>query len=595
MHGDLKPTNVLLKSAAPGSSEEPRGGGGGAFLAEQQQQAATAAAAASSLPSFASSSSSSSSPSEALRAAAASAAHPAALDASRADARSFTCKLCDFGLSRLVDVTVQTYVSTLHYGTIAYQPPEVLRTGRMSRASDAYAFGLIALEIATGEKVSWFFFCFEASERVRSERKKKSLCLSLPVDLLPRRFRYSLALPALQLTFSPFPPLYLHCTKKKHLESRSPARPSARSSMASSMPMPGPRCRPGSRRATQPLSARAGPRRLRTGRRSPVSCGSFRTCCGRRWPRGPRPRRRQRPSPPPRRLRQQEEQRRRPFLLCLCSNSSRFTSSPSRRGTAARRAAGAPRALRRREMEEKREREWGGEEKIPFFFLSSRSFCSLSPLLSTLCPSFLLLLLLFNSNLSSFYFPRERERERKRERETTSSLVIPSPPSPPRPRLPDKSFCSSFSLHCLFPLNNIFMLIFFHHRGTAADITLLLRRLSLRPLGGEEAKTEERKLLISQRNNPQNNENPKSRTVPRARFYLPFRGFPRFDSSGGGNLFLFLGSVGGRKDRGGGNISCFFFFFAAAADVDATALGGTFHRLFLSPFPFFVFHLPVQP
>ena len=185
VHGDLKPTNVLLKSAAPGSSEEPRGGGGGAFLAEQQQQAATAAAAASSLPSFASSSSSSSSPSEALRAAAASAAHPAALDASRADARSFTCKLCDFGLSRLVDVTVQTYVSTLHYGTIAYQPPEVLRTGRMSRASDAYAFGLIALEIATGEKVSWFFFCFEASERVRSERKK-NLSVSLYLSTFSR-------------------------------------------------------------------------------------------------------------------------------------------------------------------------------------------------------------------------------------------------------------------------------------------------------------------------------------------------------------------------------------------------------------------------
>jgi len=102
------------------------------------------------------------------------------LKAAAGDARGFVVKLADFGLSRLIDVSVQTHVSTQTYGTVGYQPPEVgmervwgwragvsagarrpapllsclqvLATGHLSPAADTYAFALIAAELATGEK-----------------------------------------------------------------------------------------------------------------------------------------------------------------------------------------------------------------------------------------------------------------------------------------------------------------------------------------------------------------------------------------------------------------------------------------------------------
>ncbi|EIE23924.1 kinase-like protein [Coccomyxa subellipsoidea C-169] len=62
------------------------------------------------------------------------------------DPRGYTCKLADFGLSRVLE-THATHVSTKTYGTLAYMPAELLQDGRMSRAADVYSFAMIMWEL----------------------------------------------------------------------------------------------------------------------------------------------------------------------------------------------------------------------------------------------------------------------------------------------------------------------------------------------------------------------------------------------------------------------------------------------------------------
>ena len=50
------------------------------------------------------------------------------------DARGFTCKLADFGLTRVLEVDKKTHVSTQTYGTVAYMPPELLSSSRLTKA-----------------------------------------------------------------------------------------------------------------------------------------------------------------------------------------------------------------------------------------------------------------------------------------------------------------------------------------------------------------------------------------------------------------------------------------------------------------------------
>ena len=47
----------------------------------------------------------------------------------------YDCRLADFGLSRILDLN-STHVSTQSIGTVPYMPPELLSTGRMSKAVD---------------------------------------------------------------------------------------------------------------------------------------------------------------------------------------------------------------------------------------------------------------------------------------------------------------------------------------------------------------------------------------------------------------------------------------------------------------------------
>ncbi|KAL8541739.1 hypothetical protein ACS0TY_002846 [Phlomoides rotata] len=63
----------------------------------------------------------------------------------------FNAKLGDFGLARLVDHETETE-TTVMAGTMGYMAPECVMSGRASKESDVYSFGIVALEIACGRK-----------------------------------------------------------------------------------------------------------------------------------------------------------------------------------------------------------------------------------------------------------------------------------------------------------------------------------------------------------------------------------------------------------------------------------------------------------
>ncbi|KAM1169030.1 hypothetical protein PS2_030607 [Malus domestica] len=64
---------------------------------------------------------------------------------------NFNAKLGDFGLARLVDHGKQSQ-TTILAGTMGYMAPECLTTGKASKETDVYSFGIVALEIACGRK-----------------------------------------------------------------------------------------------------------------------------------------------------------------------------------------------------------------------------------------------------------------------------------------------------------------------------------------------------------------------------------------------------------------------------------------------------------
>jgi serine/threonine protein kinase len=64
---------------------------------------------------------------------------------------SFTAKLGDFGLARLVDHGRCSH-TTVIAGTMGYMDPECMVTGRADAESDVYSFGVLLLEIACGRR-----------------------------------------------------------------------------------------------------------------------------------------------------------------------------------------------------------------------------------------------------------------------------------------------------------------------------------------------------------------------------------------------------------------------------------------------------------
>eukprot|EP00878_Enallax_costatus_P000800 GHUV01000924.1.p1 GENE.GHUV01000924.1~~GHUV01000924.1.p1 ORF type:complete len:786 (+),score=186.91 GHUV01000924.1:228-2585(+) len=55
-------------------------------------------------------------------------------------------KVVDFGLSRVIAQGV-THLSTHTFGTITHQPPELMRSGRLSKQADVYSFGVLMWEM----------------------------------------------------------------------------------------------------------------------------------------------------------------------------------------------------------------------------------------------------------------------------------------------------------------------------------------------------------------------------------------------------------------------------------------------------------------
>ncbi|KAI4387176.1 hypothetical protein MLD38_005026 [Melastoma candidum] len=64
---------------------------------------------------------------------------------------NFNAKLGDFGLARLVDHNLGSQTTVLA-GTMGYLAPECVTTGKASKESDIYSFGMVALEIACGRR-----------------------------------------------------------------------------------------------------------------------------------------------------------------------------------------------------------------------------------------------------------------------------------------------------------------------------------------------------------------------------------------------------------------------------------------------------------
>ena len=65
---------------------------------------------------------------------------------------NFNTKLGDFGMARLMENTEIGLKTTGLAGTFGYMAPEYISTGKASRGSDVFSFGVVALEIACGRR-----------------------------------------------------------------------------------------------------------------------------------------------------------------------------------------------------------------------------------------------------------------------------------------------------------------------------------------------------------------------------------------------------------------------------------------------------------
>lgn len=65
------------------------------------------------------------------------------------DKRGFSCKVADFGLSRVV--TTNSHIQTFTCGTVRYTAPELFKCGLLTPAADVYSFGMLVWELVVGK------------------------------------------------------------------------------------------------------------------------------------------------------------------------------------------------------------------------------------------------------------------------------------------------------------------------------------------------------------------------------------------------------------------------------------------------------------
>ncbi|KAL0856879.1 hypothetical protein Bca101_062033 [Brassica carinata] len=98
-------------------------------------------------------------------------------------------KISDFGLARLFQGTQFQYSTQRVAGTLGYMSPEYAWAGLFSEKSDIYSFGVLMLEIISGEKISRFTFGDERKGLVAYAWE--SWCESGGFNLLDRDLNHS--------------------------------------------------------------------------------------------------------------------------------------------------------------------------------------------------------------------------------------------------------------------------------------------------------------------------------------------------------------------------------------------------------------------
>jgi len=107
------------------------------------------------------------------------------LTGSEKDARGFQAKVADFGLSRVLDG--RDAIQTTSYGTVTHMPPELLLDGKMSKAGDVYAYGVILWEMFMGQR-PWSGLSHGQIIQAITTNKQLALGSSCPTVL--RKFIY---------------------------------------------------------------------------------------------------------------------------------------------------------------------------------------------------------------------------------------------------------------------------------------------------------------------------------------------------------------------------------------------------------------------